>query len=1053
MQEDTNPLVSNKRAQISAGHQPKSFRLPPIVAEFSSVAVFLANAMTDIPCGLMSKLDRDIQLHTKGGLLETVPKYSRFLRFSSVSARVEGGSEGQPLKKTKVQPPANEDANLACTVENVDDDSCNRNNVQFEAAFGLPWTCEGFIAQACSSGHPAAKDMGVPFDLEAAVCRNVEWNEVQLSSYRIAWCRKWLARAHELDALEREDAKSRHPAVAELTAGKRLLLTKELLEDVGYEDTAALRLLSNGATLAGEVEVSDAFDLQFKPCLITLEQLEADAIRRNEMILQMTCSSGSAETDLQMIEETELELAKGWAEGPFELSDLEAGATISRRFPLVQSTKTRMIDDFSISGVNDSCLSHNKVDLHLVDTFCSMVKMFFGKCDEAHRNSALVAKTYDLMSAYRQVPICPDHYKYAYVSVYNCKLQKVEIYRMRTMPFGATHSVYCFLRLARCLFALAVRGLYLMTTNFYDDFILAAQPGLTESCRNSMELLFMLTGWLYAKEGKKATSFAMHCKALGVEFDFNRSEHRILAVANTETRKLELIQQIEAALNAGKLEKQLCLVLRGKLGFADSFLHGRLGKLVLKKLIDHAYGRTSAISEDLRQALQAMMTRLKQARPKEISVNSFSQWFIYTDASFEPESATGGLGGVLVDSGGAVKFWFGLMLDETTCRLLGAADKGTIIYELELLASILALSLWHGDKGDELNVHFGDNDGVRFSLIKATAAGSVGQLLMEYHLKLEALADSRTWFARVPTEANIGDYPSRNVAHPLLTQECEVSLQAKICLDAILSYLARAGKHDGSCYPQSKTSALVILHCFNDIDGSVQQKEEEESPEEFEEIVVEEEEEGEEKKEELLPFHEFHGRRGSPWSIAQTLKKHIGMKFSDYCEKDAVTQFFYRYNLFAQKDWSFSTTWKGDQCKAVLKAPSLGDRTFEGAWRKADSDRDVNVSKHLAERSAIDAFQTDPEVVEIAALLPPSITKMKEMVFLTSEETHRIRDLRMNPRVVLREMLNPDMTKHQGPSPPDVGARNPVLCALVEPDGFTGGDAGHGGDGSDLFCL
>eukprot|EP00435_Cladocopium_sp_Y103_P074949 s4_g52.t1 len=314
---------------------------------------------------------------------------------------------------------------------------------------------------------------------------------------------------------------------------------------------------------------------------------------------------------------------------------------------------------------------------------------------------------------------------------------------MRTMPFGATHSVYCFLRLARSLFTLAVRGLYLMTTNFYDDFILAAQPGLTDSCKNSMELLFMLTGWLFAKEGKKATSFAMHCKALGVEFDFNKSEQRLLAVANTEARKTELKQQLEDALKAGKLEKQLCLVLRGKLGFADSFLHGRLGKLVLKKLIDHAYGRTSVVGEDLRQALCAMVTSLKQAKPKEISVNSFSQWFIYTDASFEPESATGSLGGVLVDAHGKVKFWFGLMLDADTCRLLGAGEKGAIIYELELLASILALSLWHGDKGDELNVHFGDNDGVRFSLIKATAAGTVGQLLMEYHLRLEALAGSR----------------------------------------------------------------------------------------------------------------------------------------------------------------------------------------------------------------------------------------------------------------------------------------------------------------------
>ena len=110
-------------------------------------------------------------------------------------------------------------------------------------------------------------------------------------------------------------------------------------------------------------------------------------------------------------------------------------------------------------------------------------------------------------------------------------------------------SVYCFLRLARCLYSLAVRGLHLLTTKFYDDFILASKPGLCESSKNSMELLFMLTGWLFAKDGKKSTSFSCHCNALGVEFDFSRSEQRLLAVANTALRKEGLVRQITAALD------------------------------------------------------------------------------------------------------------------------------------------------------------------------------------------------------------------------------------------------------------------------------------------------------------------------------------------------------------------------------------------------------------------------------------------------------------------------------------------------------------------------
>ena len=116
------------------------------------------------------------------------------------------------------------------------------------------------------------------------------------------------------------------------------------------------------------------------------------------------------------------------------------------------------------------------------------------RCSKCCKSGELLGKTYDLKSAYRQVPIKSEHLKFSYFSIYNCELGKVQIYRLRTLPFGATHSVYSFLRLSRMLYAIAVRGLRLMTTNFYDDFILTSPPGLKESSQNGMELVFMLTG-------------------------------------------------------------------------------------------------------------------------------------------------------------------------------------------------------------------------------------------------------------------------------------------------------------------------------------------------------------------------------------------------------------------------------------------------------------------------------------------------------------------------------------------------------------------------------
>lgn len=81
------------------------------------------------------------------------------------------------------------------------------------------------------------------------------------------------------------------------------------------------------------------------------------------MILSQCVSAGSIELDKQLLDETCLELERGWAVGPFHVGSLEYGATISRRFALVQSSKMRLTDGFSVSAVNDSCVSHAKIDL------------------------------------------------------------------------------------------------------------------------------------------------------------------------------------------------------------------------------------------------------------------------------------------------------------------------------------------------------------------------------------------------------------------------------------------------------------------------------------------------------------------------------------------------------------------------------------------------------------------------------------------------------------------------------------------------------------------
>ena len=79
----------------------------------------------------------------------------------------------------------------------------------------------------------------------------------------------------------------------------------------------------------------------------------------------------------RVLHETLEEIAKGWADGPWPVESLEKGVTVSRRFPLQQGDKVRMIDDYSISEVNDSCTLNSKIDLHVIDTVCGHCKDLF----------------------------------------------------------------------------------------------------------------------------------------------------------------------------------------------------------------------------------------------------------------------------------------------------------------------------------------------------------------------------------------------------------------------------------------------------------------------------------------------------------------------------------------------------------------------------------------------------------------------------------------------------------------------------------------------------
>ena len=280
----------------------------------------------------------------------------------------------------------------------------------------------------------------------------------------------------------------------------------------------------------------------------------------------------------------------------------------------------------------------------------------------------------------------------------------------------------------------------------------------------AVELLFDLLGWRFAQEGDKAMPFDTVFGALGIQIDLSGFSKGFVEFSNTEKHKHDLSEMVLSVLSTGSLSPPEALKLRGRLQFADGQLFGRLGKLCLKEITNHAFSAgSSSISIRLRQLLQLFQSQLLQGPPRKICGVSASCFYIFTDACFELDHPSWpcGLGGIIYGPNGLPIQAFSFCLTRSQMNVLGAAVKQTIIFEAELLALIVSFILWRNIVSCAPVVFYVDNNSARDVAISASGRSKLIAGLIEQLLKVEDVSSSFCWFARVPSPSNPADDPSR----------------------------------------------------------------------------------------------------------------------------------------------------------------------------------------------------------------------------------------------------------------------------------------------------
>ena len=437
---------------------------------------------------------------------------------------------------------------------------------------------------------------------------------------------------------------------------------------------------------------------------------------------------------------------------------------VSRRFGIKQGSgeklKVRLIDDFSASGVNSTVQVDSNAKLHTLDVVAALCMELL----RATPNAEWVGKTVDLSAAYRQLALSPKSRWVSFVAVFDPVSKRPKIYSMRALPFGASRSVYGFLRVAHSLWWLGCKMLKLAWSNFFDDFVTLARIDESKSVSIAVDQFFKLLGWAVSS-GDKDLPFAGKFKALGVEVDLSSWKSGLVRFSNTEQRATELSEKISEILHAGKLSVPEALSLRGRMQFANSQLWGRASKLCLNAVTAHAYsGEGPGISQDLVHYLSVFKSCLASARPREVTPSWSSPMFLFTDASFSPENSDWpcGLGGVLIDQEGRQVSAFSCVLDFETLEVLGYPQKSTVIFEAELLALLVGLMIWKKKLRHKPCVCYVDNNATRDVPIAGKARTQPGLALVTELLQLEDEVGLNSWYARVPSASNIADGPSRN---------------------------------------------------------------------------------------------------------------------------------------------------------------------------------------------------------------------------------------------------------------------------------------------------
>ena len=425
-----------------------------------------------------------------------------------------------------------------------------------------------------------------------------------------------------------------------------------------------------------------------------------------------------------------------------------------------QKAKTRPIDDYKSPFVNCSVAQSETASVHTVDHIAAMVACVMRTAQEKGIEVELNAKAWDLADAYKQVPLSEKAFELdSFLVVYSPTEKGPEVYKQRVLPFGSVASVTAFLRISLALWKIETKLLGLVWSSYFDDYF-----SVTEAAASSrhtdlvISSLFSILGWRLSAD--KLVAYDTVCKVLGVKFDLRQSGAVLAFVLNTDERVQEFSDNLEEIIQTRRLKRSEGEKLRGRLLFASGQLFGRYVRNQVRLLSQHIRsGRVNLVDETL-EALSGIKSYLQANVPRKIMGSLSEHIHIYVDASFEEDSYSG-LGGAVFDCHGKALAFFSEEVKSELVQAIRSEGQVTLIQELEMLALLVALTMWCPLFESHRVVAFTDSESVGGSFLKTWSNNVSNSHMLAQVFRVEERCLCQVWIERVPGQSNPVDILSR----------------------------------------------------------------------------------------------------------------------------------------------------------------------------------------------------------------------------------------------------------------------------------------------------